>query len=312
MEYPLRRAKQALSDDEVAQILAAGSHGVLALVPQDEGDFPYAVPLSYAYLDGAIYFHTAQEGRKIDALAHDARASFCVVAQDEIVPELFATNYQSVIASGAVTLVQDDEERLCALRAIGEKYASGLGKKQDARLEKEIAEAGKRANIYRLDIAHASGKMASEPVRKRADERRVSPATHKSMQGNKRANTKPELIVRDRLREAGLTGYRLQWKVPGRPDIAWPGKKVALFINGCFWHRCPHCKPSMPQKNIEYWTIKFEKNQERDRESIAQLEELGWTVHVIWECQLKKKQIDATMDELLPQLAAELGKELAE
>lgn len=66
--------------------------------------------------------------------------------------------------------------------------------------------------------------------------RMVSEAVRKSMQGNKRCDTKPELLVRARLRAAGLTGYRLQWKVPGHPDIAWPGKRVALFINGCFWH----------------------------------------------------------------------------
>ena len=137
-------------------------------------------------------------------------------------------------------------------------------------------------------------------------------AVHKSMQGNKRANTKPELLVRERLRKAGLTGYRLQWKVPGHPDIAGPGKRVALEVRGCFWHRCPHCKPSTPKKNTEYWEAKFARNTERDAENVRKLEEMGWRVHVIWECQLKKNAIDATMADLLPKLAAELGKELAE
>lgn len=136
-------------------------------------------------------------------------------------------------------------------------------------------------------------------------------AVHKSMQGNKRANTKPELLVRERLRKAGLTGYRLQWKVPGHPDIAWPGKRVAVEVRGCFWHRCPHCKPSAPKKNVEYWEAKFARNVERDAENVRKLEEMGWRVHVIWECQLKKSAIDATMADLLPKLAAELGKELA-
>lgn len=136
-------------------------------------------------------------------------------------------------------------------------------------------------------------------------------AVHKSMQGNKRANTKPELLVRERLRKAGLTGYRLQWKVPGHPDIAWPGKRVALEVRGCFWHRCPHCKPSTPKKNTEYWEAKFARNVERDAENVRKLEEMGWRVHVIWECQLKKSAIDATMADLLPKLATELGKELA-
>lgn len=136
-------------------------------------------------------------------------------------------------------------------------------------------------------------------------------AVHKSMQGNKRANTKPELLVRERLRKAGLTGYRLQWKVPGHPDIAWPGKRVAVEVRGCFWHRCPHCKPSTPKKNTEYWEAKFARNTERDAENVRKLEEMGWHVHVIWECQLKKNAIDGTMADLLPMLAAELGKELA-
>lgn len=130
------------------------------------------------------------------------------------------------------------------------------------------------------------------------------------MQGNKRCDTKPELLVRARLRAAGLTGYRLQWKVPGHPDVAWPGKRVALFINGCFWHRCPRCQPRVPKTNVEYWVLKFERNVARDERTHAQLEEMGWRVHVVWECELKKKTIDDTMARLLPQLADELGKKL--
>lgn len=136
----------------------------------------------------------------------------------------------------------------------------------------------------------------------------VSEATHRSMQGNKRKDTKPELLVRKRLRKAGLPGYRLQWKVPGRPDIAYPGKKVAIFVNGCFWHRCPYCKPSMPQSNVEYWVVKFENNRKRDERNYALLEERGWKVHLIWECQLKEKVVDKTFAELLPVLVDELGK----
>lgn len=137
-----------------------------------------------------------------------------------------------------------------------------------------------------------------------------SEAVTKSMKANKRANTKPELLVRKKLREAGLVGYRLQWKVPGRPDIAWPGKKVALFVNGCFWHRCPKCQLPLPKENRDYWVVKFERNQERDAENLAKLQEMGWKVHVIWECELKKKVIEATFADLLPVLADELGKQL--
>ena len=306
MAYEMRRTKQALNEKEIAKILKHASNGVFALAPQNADDYPYAVPVSFVYMNDAIYFHCAMMGHKVDAITANPRASFCVVAQDNVVPDLFATDYRSVIAFGTLRLIEDAEERLAAFRALGHKYARGL--KEQA--EHEIKSDGPRALIYRLDIEHITGKMASDPVRKRGQELQVTPAVRKSMQGNKRANTKPELLVRQRINDAGLSGYRLQWKVPGRPDIAWPGKKVALFVNGCFWHRCPHCKPSMPSKNVQYWTIKFEKNQERDEQSKAQLEEMGWTVHVIWECQLKKKTIDDTMAQLLPQLAAELGKEL--
>ena len=136
-------------------------------------------------------------------------------------------------------------------------------------------------------------------------------AVHKSMQGNKRKDTKPELRVRERLREAGLGGYRLQWKVPGRPDVAWPGRKVCLFINGCFWHRCPHCRPSTPAKNVEYWEAKFKRNVERNEKNLRALKADGWKVHVVWECQLKKKTREETFAQLLPILAEELGKPLA-
>ena len=253
MTYEMRRTQQELSEKEVARILETASNATLALAPQSDDDFPYAVPVSFAFDKDtqAIYFHCAREGRKVDAIAHNPRASLCIVAQDEVVPDLFSTNYRSVVVFGVLHLVEDESERLGAFRTLGRKYAKGL-KEQ---LEREIEKSAARALIYRLDIQQATGKMASKAVRERADELRVSPAVHKSMQGNKRADTKPELLMRQHLQEAGLTGYRLQWKVPGRPDIAWPGKKVALFINGCFWHRCPHCKPAAPKKNIEYWTI---------------------------------------------------------
>lgn len=129
-----------------------------------------------------------------------------------------------------------------------------------------------------------------------------------SMKGNKGKDTKPEVLVRRRLREAGLAGYRLQWKAPGRPDIAWPGKRVCILVNGCFWHRCPHCKPPMPKSNQEYWVPKFQRNVERDERNQRALAEAGWRVHVIWECELKKNAIDDTFAALIPLLREELGR----
>ena len=115
---------------------------------------------------------------------------------------------------------------------------------------------------------------------------------------------KPELLVRQRLRAAGLTGYRLEWKVPGKPDIAFPGRKIAIFVNGCFWHRCPKCNPSQPKRNVEFWEAKFRRNVERDRAAVAALTQMGWTPITIWECELKKDRIDATMEKVIEQVRA--------
>ena len=108
------------------------------------------------------------------------------------------------------------------------------------------------------------------------------------MQANKRKDTGPELLLRKYLRDADMGGYRLQWKITGRPDICYPGKKVAIFVNGCFWHRCPNCNPPTPQTNVEYWQNKFKKNVERDQKCIESLSSEGWTVIVVWECEIKK------------------------
>lgn len=110
------------------------------------------------------------------------------------------------------------------------------------------------------------------------------------MKGNRGKNTKPELLVRGMLREAGFPGYRVHWSgAPGRPDIAYPGRKVAIFVNGCYWHRCPTCNPPTPKAHAEFWTTKFIANEDRDKRQVASLQEAGWTVIVIWECALKKE-----------------------
>lgn len=107
------------------------------------------------------------------------------------------------------------------------------------------------------------------------------------MQANKSKDTKPELILRKSLRDVGLGGYRLHWNIPGKPDICYPGRRIAIFVNGCFWHRCPKCNPPMPHTRIEYWEEKFRKNRERDSRNIKKLEDEGWTVIVVWECEIK-------------------------
>ena len=127
-----------------------------------------------------------------------------------------------------------------------------------------------------------------------------SAAVRKSMQGNKRRDTKPELVVRKMLRDMGHPGYRLDWKkAHGHPDIAYPGRKLAIYVMGCFWHQHEGCKyASKPKQHTDYWEAKFARNKQRDAEVRAAMEADGWTVVEIWECELKKDKIEATRDRL--------------
>ena len=131
----------------------------------------------------------------------------------------------------------------------------------------------------------------------------VSLATHHVMQANKSKNTKPELRVRQALREAGLPGYRLHWKkAPGHPDICYPGRRLAIFVNGCYWHHCAWCEMSMPKTNVEFWRSKFQRNQARDLRDANRLVSDGWTVLVVWECRLKKGRFESTMEEVVAEV----------
>jgi DNA mismatch endonuclease (patch repair protein) len=124
------------------------------------------------------------------------------------------------------------------------------------------------------------------------------------MKGNVRADTKPELLLRRLLREAGYSGYRLHWQqAPGTPDIAYPGRKVAIFVNGCFWHRCPRCTLAMPKSHSEFWERKFIRNQERDARKTRELDDTGWRVMTVWECELRARPA-----EVLASISAELSR----
>lgn len=127
----------------------------------------------------------------------------------------------------------------------------------------------------------------------------MSEATRHVMQANRSKNTSPELLVRRKLREAGLSGYRLHWKkAAGKPDVCYPGRKVAVFVNGCYWHRCPHCALPMPKTNMEFWSAKFARNRARDERNQRALVEDGWKVLVVWECRLKGARLERTTEEL--------------
>ena len=102
-------------------------------------------------------------------------------------------------------------------------------------------------------------------------------------------NTKPEMIVRKLLYSLGYR-YRIHYPgLPGKPDLAFPGKRKVIFIHGCFWHR-HDCKKgrSLPSKNEEFWQRKLSDNAARDQKNINNLQKLGWEVFVVWECEINQ------------------------
>lgn len=121
------------------------------------------------------------------------------------------------------------------------------------------------------------------------------------MRANKAKDTSPELALRRLLRQEGLSGYKTAWKhVPGRPDVAYPSAKIAVFLNGCFWHRCPYCRPKLPKKNRAFWKKKFLLNKTRDLRKSRQLRALGWKTYTVWECYLTKrpKRLDSVVSDI--------------
>ncbi|MFR8010463.1 MAG: pyridoxamine 5'-phosphate oxidase family protein [Clostridia bacterium] len=119
----MRRKKQALSQQEIADILHKRTSGVLAIL--GDNDYPYAVPISYVYDKGKIYFHSAKSGHKIDAIHRTAKASFCVIDKDSIIPEEYTTYFRSVIAFGHIKVIEDESEQREAIEKLAIKYAPG-------------------------------------------------------------------------------------------------------------------------------------------------------------------------------------------
>lgn len=110
------------------------------------------------------------------------------------------------------------------------------------------------------------------------------------MKANRGRDTGPERRLRRLLLDAGFRGYRLNWLgAPGRPDVAFVSRRVAIFVHGCFWHRCPHCASPLPKANRAFWRLKFRLNQRRDARKRATLEAAGWAVFEVWECELARR-----------------------
>ena len=155
----MRRTKQQLSNEQSIALLERNSAGTLAVLGED--GYPYAVPLSYVYLDGVLYFHSASAGHKVDAIKQYEKASFCVIDKDEIVPEAYTTYYKSVIAFGKVHIIDDPEQMRSILTALAMKYCADYEQGIAAEIDKFCSNMA----VIALSIEHITGKASIELVR---------------------------------------------------------------------------------------------------------------------------------------------------
>ena len=158
---PMRRSRQQLNEERSIDILRRCTSGTLALL--GDNGYPYAVPLSYVYSEGSIYFHSALTGHKIDAIRKEEKASFCVISADEVHGDEYTTYFESVIAFGRIHIIEDDNEKLTMARMLGNRY----NPHSDEALEQELAKGFSRMLMLRFDIEHMTGKEAIERVRMR-------------------------------------------------------------------------------------------------------------------------------------------------
>ena len=161
MFRPMRRSGQALGIDACKEVLSRGTSGVLALL--GDGGWPYAVPMSYAFDGEKLYFHCAREGHKLDAIRREARASFCVVDRDEVVPEEYTTYFRSVIVFGRVRVLENEAQMRAAIELLARRYfPQDSAENRHRAIEREWA----GLCMLEMDIEHMSGKEAIELARK--------------------------------------------------------------------------------------------------------------------------------------------------
>jgi nitroimidazol reductase NimA-like FMN-containing flavoprotein (pyridoxamine 5'-phosphate oxidase superfamily) len=147
----VRRQDREIDEQEARKILLKGQFGVLSTVGPD-GD-PYGVPISYVYRDGEIYIHSAPEGRKVENLSPGARASFCVVGDTEVQPEMFSTRYESAIAACEVRELFD-QDKTRALEWLIEKFSADFQKEG----AEYIVSSQHLTRVFALRVCHLTGK----------------------------------------------------------------------------------------------------------------------------------------------------------
>lgn len=151
MKREIRRKDRKVSESEARELLQNGEYGVLSTV-SPEGQ-PYGVPLNYASAGDAVYFHCAQEGHKLDNIKTNSKVSFCVVGKTEVLPDKFATKYESVLVFGAVSEVMNEEKQK-GLTELLKKYSSRFLKEG----QEYMAKAGDKTRVFKIAISSISGK----------------------------------------------------------------------------------------------------------------------------------------------------------
>ncbi len=158
----MRRTAQQLPHEECFEILHAATSGVLALHGDD--GYPYAVPVSYVADGESIFFHGAVSGHKADAMRRCDKVSFCVVTQDDVVPETYSTDYRSVIVFGRVSILEDDQRRLEALRKLAVRYAPC---NPQSKMDAEISGSFDHTLVAEISIEHITGKHSLRMAKER-------------------------------------------------------------------------------------------------------------------------------------------------
>lgn len=158
----MRRKGQQLTDAECVDILERNSSGVLA-VSGDNG-YPYAVPLSYVYDNGILYFHCAKSGHKLDAIESCDKVSFCVIDQDHVVSQEYTTYFRSVILFGRASVIDQEAEIRSAIEKLALKYYPDDSKEhRDAAIDREF----EAMSMVKIQIEHMTGKAAIEIIKGR-------------------------------------------------------------------------------------------------------------------------------------------------
>ena len=148
----MRRSHQQMPDDEVKKVLENASYGTLAVI--GDNGYPYAVPVNFVYYNDKIYFHCAKSGHKIDSINENSKVSFCIVGEEEVIPEKYTTYYKSVIVFGNAKTVIDDKLKREAVTALAKKYVPF----SDDEIKKEVDSFFNPLCVVEISIDSVTGK----------------------------------------------------------------------------------------------------------------------------------------------------------